>query len=248
VFFDGTGNNASNTAMGALCGAHHPIRPEDLDASCKPYMSDPESSYGNDVTNVKKLSDLYYVSRKVESDGPQKQAFRALYIDGIGTEAGKQDSLIGSGIGRGETGVAGRVQQAFRDVQFAIQRFRLDNPSSEITRLIFDIFGFSRGAAAARHFANELALGNRGPLKAVTQGEKKSFSRYFIGEYLHDIRVCSWLGWTWGRRASCRGGRAARADLRALAIGCRTTDLPSLDRDTGKRPADHAHCNSTAMR
>lgn len=27
VFFDGTGNNANNTAAGLLCGAQHPIAP-----------------------------------------------------------------------------------------------------------------------------------------------------------------------------------------------------------------------------
>ena len=59
VFFDGTGNNATNTALGLACGAQHPIEPEDLDASCKPYMADPASSYGNDVTNIRKLMELY---------------------------------------------------------------------------------------------------------------------------------------------------------------------------------------------
>ena len=44
VFFDGTGNNASNAADGQRCGAHHPVNLEDLDESCKPYMSEPDSS------------------------------------------------------------------------------------------------------------------------------------------------------------------------------------------------------------
>lgn len=44
VFFDGTGNNATNTALGLACGAQHPLQKEDLDASCKPYMADPDSS------------------------------------------------------------------------------------------------------------------------------------------------------------------------------------------------------------
>lgn len=35
VFFDGTGNNANNAAAGLLCGAHHPIAAQDIDASCK---------------------------------------------------------------------------------------------------------------------------------------------------------------------------------------------------------------------
>lgn len=36
VFFDGTGNNANNTAAGLLCGAQHPIAPQDIPASCMP--------------------------------------------------------------------------------------------------------------------------------------------------------------------------------------------------------------------
>ena len=59
------------------------------------------------------------------------------------------DSLLGAGTGRGETGVAGRVQQAFDRIRAEIQRFQQANPDCEINRLIVDSFGFSRGAAAA---------------------------------------------------------------------------------------------------
>src|SRR5690606_30433241 len=69
VFFDGTGNNASNSAMGLLCGAQHPVEPQDVDASCKPYMADPDSSYGNDVTNIKKLMELYLAPPSLEGEG-----------------------------------------------------------------------------------------------------------------------------------------------------------------------------------
>ncbi len=72
VFFDGTGNNASNSAMGQLCGAQHPIEAKDLDGSCKPYMRDPESSYGNDVSNIKLLRELYHAPQKVEGEGLHK--------------------------------------------------------------------------------------------------------------------------------------------------------------------------------
>jgi hypothetical protein len=41
------------------------------------------------------------------------------------------------------------------------------NPGCEITSLTFDTFGFSRGAAAARHFANEIVRGKQGPLGEV---------------------------------------------------------------------------------
>lgn len=157
VFFDGTGNNASNTATGLLCGAQHPIALTDLDASCQPYMADPNSSYGNDVTNVHKLWSLYHESRVPEGDDEQKQAFLKVYIDGIGTTAGERDSLIGLGLGRGETGVVERVWGAFGRIRARINDMIGANPDIEIIHLTFDTFGFSRGAAAARHFANEVA-------------------------------------------------------------------------------------------
>jgi hypothetical protein len=189
VFFDGTGNNASNTAAGLLCGAQHAVKPDDLDASCKPYMSDPESSYGNDVSNVKKLNNLNHAPEELEGEGQQKRAFRKLYIEGIGTRAGEKDSLLGAGTGRGETGVAGRVQQAFDRIRAEIQRFQQANPDCEINRLIVDSFGFSRGAAAARHFANEVARSSQGPLGAALRSNDKAFSRFFTGQYQSDIAM-----------------------------------------------------------
>ena len=189
VFFDGTGNNATNTALGMACGAHHPVQQEDLNASCKPYMADPDSSYGNDVTNIKKLSELYSAPPSLEGTGQRKRAFRKLYIDGIGTEAGKEDSILGSGAGRGDTGVAGRVQQAFDGIKDLIDTLYKGNPDCEISSLNFDSFGFSRGAAAARHFANEVVRGTQGPLGAVLLDNSKAFSPTFIDRYQRDINM-----------------------------------------------------------
>ncbi|WP_428604988.1 T6SS phospholipase effector Tle1-like catalytic domain-containing protein [Pseudomonas sp.] len=189
VFFDGTGNNASNTATGLLCGAQHPIAPADLDASCKPYMSDPDSSYGNDVTNIRKLSDLYHAPEHLEGDNQHKQAFRKIYIEGIGTRAGEKDSLLSLGTGRGMAGVAERVQQAFNHIKLVIQNFRQTNPDCEISSLTFDTFGFSRGAAAARHFANELVRGKHGPLGDMLLSNEKAFSPFFIDQYPRDINT-----------------------------------------------------------
>jgi len=187
VFFDGTGNNATNTTLGLACGAQHPIQPEDLDASCKPYMADPDSSYGNDVTNVRKLMDLYWVAPALEGSGLQKRAIRKLYMDGIGTEAGEQDSILGSGAGRGDTGVSGRVQKAFDQIKDLIDTTLNEYPDCEISSLTFDCFGFSRGAAAARHFANEVVRGPQGPLGAALQSNGKAFSPGFTGRYQRDI-------------------------------------------------------------
>lgn len=72
-------------------------------------MSDPDSSYGNDVSNVKRLSDLYDAVPDAVGEGTLKGTSRVVYIEGIGTRSGEEDSKFGSGTGRGETGVASRV-------------------------------------------------------------------------------------------------------------------------------------------
>ena len=189
VFFDGTGNNANNTAAGLLCGAQHPIAPADIPASCQPYMSDPDSSYGNDVSNVKRLSDLYDAVPDAVGEGPLKRTSRVVYIEGIGTRSGEEDSKFGSGTGRGETGVAGRVESSFPVIQQAISRVLIDNPGSEIASLTFDTFGFSRGAAAARHFANEIVRTSRGPLGTVLRNLPRAFSPKFNDQYKSDINM-----------------------------------------------------------
>lgn len=189
VFFDGTGNNANNSAAGLLCGAQHPIAPEDVGASCKPFMSDPDSSYGNDVSNIKKLSDLYYSAPEREGNGQQKAAFRMVYIEGIGTKAGEKDSLLGSGTGRGDTGVAGRVQFAFDRISVIIDDLLKENPDSEISSLTFDTFGFSRGAAAARHFSNEVVRCKQGPLGDLLRGNANFLSPSFNDQYKSDINI-----------------------------------------------------------
>ena len=189
VFFDGTLNNASNSELGKLCGAHHPIKPEDLDASCKPYMADPDSSYGNDISNIKKLSNLYYAPLRLQAGTDCKLAFRKIYVDGIGSVAGEEDDKMGASMGRGETGVAERAQHTFRKIDKIIKDIYKQDANNEIIEVIFDTFGFSRGAAAARHFATEVARGQRGPLKDVLTNNKAAFSRGFAGDYKREFRM-----------------------------------------------------------
>ncbi|NBA96655.1 PAAR domain-containing protein [Pseudomonas sp. R5(2019)] len=187
VFFDGTGNNATNSMLGAQCNSEMAVSADEAAVVCKPYMSDPDSSYGNDVTNIKKLSDLYYALDKVEEGGAQ--GFLSIYVGGIGTVAGEKDSLLGAAMGRGKTGVAGRVEHAIARVSTEVKTFKGKNPSCKISHLIFDIFGFSRGAAAARHFANEIALGGNGPLQAVLKNNKMAFTQSFEVDYQRDLEV-----------------------------------------------------------
>jgi uncharacterized Zn-binding protein involved in type VI secretion len=189
VFFDGTLNNANNSMMGQLCGATHAIKSEDLDASCRPYMADPESSYANDESNIKKLSDLYFSSREVFDEGKLHLKFETVYVDGIGTSSGQPDSMLGASMGRGEMGVTGKVDEAFKKIGRAIYDFSQTYPDSKIIHLTFDTFGFSRGAAAARHFSNEIALGQSGPLGNISKIFRGAFHQAYSVEYQHDVQM-----------------------------------------------------------
>ncbi|MFJ2479508.1 phospholipase effector Tle1 domain-containing protein [Pseudomonas sp. NPDC087598] len=189
VFFDGTGNNANNTAAGLLCGAQHPIAPEDIPASCTPYMGETDSSYGAGLTNVAKLHLLYKEAKDGEGGGSVMRVSGSIYMDGIGTQSDKKDSVLGSGLGRGDTGVAGRVQASFTQIRQIVEDTLKENPNSEIASLTFDTFGFSRGAAAARHFANEVVRGKQGPLGNLLNSSARDFNRNFDSQFGRGIRM-----------------------------------------------------------
>ncbi len=118
LFFDGTGNNAAHALFD--------------DAT----SSDRGGSHASALTNIHKLCQLYGGA-----------AGRAIYIAGIGTAVGEPDSLLGSALGRGRTGVLARSGYGVAQVREALAK----------APVTVDLFGFSRGAAAARHCANQLA-------------------------------------------------------------------------------------------
>ncbi|MCT8162391.1 MULTISPECIES: T6SS phospholipase effector Tle1-like catalytic domain-containing protein [unclassified Pseudomonas] len=124
IFFDGTGNNQCNLALGGYGEA---------------------GSYGNSRSNVALLHALYPTGMLGD------QLFIKRYVPGVGTREGAADSFYGQATGRGSTGVEARVAEVL--AWFENQRHAGPLPA----RLAFDLFGFSRGAAAARHLANRLA-------------------------------------------------------------------------------------------
>lgn len=167
VFTDGTMNNVANARSFA----------EQLEQDCLiPYESDEISreecewrlsmsmggSYANAVTNVAKLWDLYPES-ELESEGVITYR-RSVYAPGAGTKTDDNDVLYGAATGMGETGVIQQVNHAFS--QLAL-RLREDLQGRAIDRMILDFFGFSRGAAAARHAAHEINLGKSGLLAKI---------------------------------------------------------------------------------
>lgn len=144
VFFDGTGNNQANALGSGGVAA---------------------GSYANAVSNIALLHALY------PSDRVGDRLFLKCYVQGIGTGDGVPDSAYDQATGRGQTGVVARVEQALLAVAKQVRERLAGAPSPLPEHIAFDLFGFSRGAAAARHLANKLVKGNRW-LPPELQGER----------------------------------------------------------------------------
>ena len=152
VFFDGTGNNKYNVEARKK-GEISMEKAKDRDYA----------SYFANYSNIARLWNLYEKGYDQNEQGTRKTYYTRAYIEGIGTKRGMPDDMIGSGMGRLERGILGKVGDAYQEV---IKEFKKDKiPSGKkknhlgktvphIDELVIDIFGFSRGAAAARHFAN----------------------------------------------------------------------------------------------
>ncbi len=159
VFFDGTGNNRKNVrAFKAFKGEDIKIdagenKQKYLDAYHKHAdKNDGHNSYEADESNVSRLQPLYVVD---------KTKIFSLYVEGIGTESFKGDSGVGSALGTGDTGIIKRVKNACETIaKKTLNGIKSKSKDTKgnmlIEKVIFDVYGFSRGAAAARHFVAQV--------------------------------------------------------------------------------------------
>ncbi len=213
VFFDGTSNNTFNHEKGknALEAALAKCSPQEQTTLLEQCFEGTlpgglNNSEKNDVTNIGKASDLYLLSDKA----PLLSI--PVYIEGIGTAKGLDDTKAGAGADKGETSSSSRVEQACRTQIVAKIKEQLSEiqPSIEcIHKVEFDVFGFSRGASAARQFVNRIdqkrdhplveAMANAPdiPLKAGFDWSSRDDVRIqFVG--LFDTVISSYL---WGKRS-----------------------------------------------
>jgi uncharacterized Zn-binding protein involved in type VI secretion len=153
IFFDGTGNNRNNTQT------YQRQMDECLTANAAGAMSEDEcsselsqmmeGSYLNAETNVSKLESLYQRTGAQGENG--EQIFRlSTYVSGVGTKSGKLDDGMSLGTGLGEQGVLKKIEEGISDFTFRLKRA----VTEPIDELVLDVFGFSRGAATARHFVS----------------------------------------------------------------------------------------------
>src|SRR3990167_1207479 len=118
VFFDGTGNNSSNSALGTQCRAAALNIGEQESLAiyqhCQSHQLDPDSSYGNDVSNIWRLYQLYRDDSGQALDISATEAHLRAYVTGIGTTTGEKDTLLpGQAWGQGATGVLAKVTEGF---------------------------------------------------------------------------------------------------------------------------------------
>jgi hypothetical protein len=93
----------------------------------------------------------------------EKYVCTPLYMEGIGTTKDGDTALRGQAFGTGATGIEAKVEEAIESIPEQINKFNF-NPGDNI-ELYFELFGFSRGAAAARNFVYKI-LKNESTLKA----------------------------------------------------------------------------------
>jgi hypothetical protein len=134
VYFDGTLNNMYNSDE----------KKDNTDAF-KKYgtAKKKDTSYYNDWSNVARLWEV--------SDQKTK-----IYVEGIGTEEKKKDSTMGFAYGSGNTGVVGKVEMGCEKIAQKVSSEKDKAGAEKVAVLTLDVFGFSRGSAAARNFVHEV--------------------------------------------------------------------------------------------
>ncbi|MEQ9885814.1 T6SS phospholipase effector Tle1-like catalytic domain-containing protein [Pectobacterium zantedeschiae] len=205
VFFDGTGNNTYNAESGLkkveqwlaeTCS--DPAQREKELRGCQMGRLPVSDSAANDITNVGKLFNQYDLTA-----GP---LVAHSYISGIGTRdpvAGKDgleyrsDNMLTKGLdldfGGENTSIVGKVNFACEQsiVQAIGDDLKNVLPNIDcIHRIVFDVFGFSRGAAAARHFVNVIDQKADHPLvQAVAKTPTIRLKAGFDWANREDVRI-----------------------------------------------------------
>ena len=185
MFFDGTGNNRFNSESlyyTKVKGNNDRIKSSEIPTQLS-FTLTPEKikekdiskinisnrdSYWNPYSNIVKLHDLY----KEKSEAKGKTHIIKQYVEGIGTEKYKEDSVGGSSMGRGDTGIIAKVERGIKDL--VKEKIATLPKDKKIYKIVFDVFGFSRGAAAARHFCNEV----KKPAYYVTRTKRDPYDKY----------------------------------------------------------------------
>lgn len=146
LFFDGTLNNRTNIA--------------EREANSNLYQRNKDSSsYNNGRSNIALLES------NVVKEHKKYDHVVSIYTEGPGTENLESDHLRGYAIGTGSTGIKRKVSNSVNTAVFDIEEVLSEQTGSfTIKELTVDLFGFSRGAAAARHCIHRITDEDEDPI------------------------------------------------------------------------------------
>ena len=151
IFFDGTKNNRENVRSKEIERAKLKTEKEKEEFDKK--LEKEDSSYSQGYSNVAILQ--WCDASKL------KQREISIYIEGIGTKDGEDDSTFrGQGMDYGKTNIRAKVVKAINQILERVQKV-VKEKEEYVAKAEINVFGFSRGAAAARHFVSkykEIAL------------------------------------------------------------------------------------------
>lgn len=144
LFFDGTNNNKTNI------GEREKSEALEGSTAYKDHSSDDPNSYDNGRTNIALMEEQ--VREYVNQNG--YDIAMKIYVEGQGTFNMLGDATLGKAFGAMKSGVYRRARDGI-DKAFAQLESKLfsekDPDEFFIKQVDIDVFGFSRGAATARH-------------------------------------------------------------------------------------------------
>lgn len=140
IFFDGTLNNKQNTKERESNTAIY--KKNGIKTWKENKISEKkDSSYDNDNSNIARMSESC-----IDKKYP-------IYIEGIGTLDKQKDDQFGYAMGSKTMGIRKKVMKGCDKIVAEI----VSRKKLQINTLTLDVFGFSRGAAAARNFVYEIS-------------------------------------------------------------------------------------------
>jgi hypothetical protein len=172
VFFDGTLNNMKNTE--ARLAYQEEKGNKTLSKEAKAFMNNDEddSSYDNYFSNIA-------IMRKLNPPD-LKNRIIPIYIEGEGTLDQNKDDIMGYAFGSGDvSGIPIKVSNAFSKIDSEINSLKNKNyikANEFVNEMTVNVFGFSRGAAAARNFVSQ-----RRKIQDTYNLESSKFAIKFVG-------------------------------------------------------------------
>ena len=174
VFFDGTLNNKTNIDQRLLSAPDNKLTEEERKAAVElkqktstkdqrkattlykkhgAKKEDEENSYEGYYTNVA-------IMEKYVEDSAEYQLNLQTYIEGTGTLDKAGDKTSGYAFAIWKTGIPAKVKKGVANVITLVKDNHTDKEVI-IEKITLDVFGFSRGAAAARHFIHKALFGEK---------------------------------------------------------------------------------------